>query len=68
MMAREMGALHTNVGLYFVDAADAVADGQPPPPYIGPSFWEEVQRMKEILALLILLLQVVKAFLDDLNR
>ncbi|WP_179166182.1 hypothetical protein [Azospirillum agricola] len=28
----------------------------------------EARRMKEILALLILLLQVVKAFLDYLNR
>lgn len=68
MNKREIDAFHTNAGLCFLGGVDAMADWPPPPPHIGPSFSEEVQRMKEILALLILLLQVVKAFLDDLNR
>lgn len=68
MKKREIDASHDNAGLCLFGGVDAMADWPPPPPHIGPSFWEEVQRMKEILALLIPLLQVVKAFLDDLNR
>ncbi len=42
--------------------ADGVVGRPPPPPPIGGT------RMKEILTLLILLLQVIKALLDYLNR